>query len=94
MNTTDIKTFNYLENGSVTFSMLDTIECSKTMKPGSYTIEWITKYPEGSLEVNILDFGEVFTPIDFICSTIGPSVNDKTMDSYFSLSSASTRSIT
>lgn len=65
MNTTDIKTFNYLENGNVTFSVLDTIKCSNTLEAGSYMIEWIHEYPKGYLDLNTLDLGEIYNPIPF-----------------------------
>lgn len=65
MNTTDIKTFNYLENGNITFSVLDTIKCSKILEPGSYILEWIQEYPKGRLELNVLNLGEIYEPIPF-----------------------------
>lgn len=65
MNTTDIKTFNYLENGSITFSVLDTIKCSNVLEPGSYIVEYIDSYPDKRLDLSILDLGEVYTPINF-----------------------------
>lgn len=65
MNTTDIKTFNYLENGNISFSVLDTIKCSNTLEAGSYTVEWVVEYPKGHLELNVLDLGEIYKPIPF-----------------------------
>jgi len=37
-NTTDLKSFNYLENGRITFSMLDTIKTTKCLDAGLYSI--------------------------------------------------------
>lgn len=37
-NTTDLKSFNYLESGRVTFSMLDTIKTVKKLDKGLYSI--------------------------------------------------------
>ena len=37
-NTTDLKSFSYLENGRVNFSVLNTIETTKQLKPGLYSL--------------------------------------------------------
>lgn len=40
MNTSDLKSFHYLENGEVSFSMLDTIKTAKTLDVGSYNLSY------------------------------------------------------
>ena len=45
MNTSDLKSFNYLEDGSVTFSTLDTIKTIKSLDKGSYKLDWVD-YPQ------------------------------------------------
>lgn len=37
-NTTDLKSFNYLENGRITFSIVDTIKTVKNLDPGLYSL--------------------------------------------------------
>lgn len=45
VKTTDLKSFNYLENGEVTFSMFDTIKTIKCLEPGVYDVSYI-EHPE------------------------------------------------
>ncbi len=45
MSTSDLKSFNYLEDGSVTFSILDTIKTIKSLDKGIYKLDWID-YPQ------------------------------------------------
>jgi SpoVK/Ycf46/Vps4 family AAA+-type ATPase len=45
MTTTDLKSFHYLENGEVSFSMFDTIKSNKKLDCGSYKISFL-EYPE------------------------------------------------
>jgi hypothetical protein len=40
MNTSDLKSFHYLENGS-TFSILDTIKTSPKLDTGIYNLAWL-----------------------------------------------------
>lgn len=53
MNTSDLKSFHYLENGEVAFSMLDTIKTNKTLDKGSYKLTWLEKYPESRIEIKV-----------------------------------------
>lgn len=39
--TAEFKSFHYLEDGTVSYSILDTIETKKKLTPGSYTLKWI-----------------------------------------------------
>ena len=43
--TTDLKSFNYLENGEVMFSMFDTLKTVKKITPGIYDVSYID-HPE------------------------------------------------
>lgn len=40
-NTTDLKSFHYLENGDISFSMLDTIKTTKKLDSGVYLLDYI-----------------------------------------------------
>jgi len=40
MNTTDLKSFHYLENGQVMFSYFDTVNSTKTLKSGFYELSF------------------------------------------------------
>lgn len=46
MNTSDLKSFHYLENGEVSFSMFDTIKSNKQLDSGSYKISFLESYPD------------------------------------------------
>lgn len=50
MTTTDFKSFHYLENGDVSFSMFDTIKSNKKLDAGSYKISYL-EYPESRVEL-------------------------------------------
>jgi energy-coupling factor transporter ATP-binding protein EcfA2 len=52
MNTTDLKSFHYLENGQITFSTLDTIKTEGTLDAGVYDISWVG-YPDNRIILNI-----------------------------------------
>lgn len=52
-NTSDFKTFNYLENGDISFSTLDTIRVTKILDPGSYRLGYIG-YPRDIVTI-VLD---------------------------------------
>jgi len=45
MTTTDLKSFHYLENGEVSFSMFDTIKSNKQLDCGSYKVSYLG-YPQ------------------------------------------------
>ena len=45
MTTSDLKSFHYLENGEVSFSMFDTIKSNKKLDCGSYKISF-SEYPD------------------------------------------------
>lgn len=51
-NTSDFKSFHYLENGEISFSILDTIKTEKKLDSGVYTLEWIP-YPEMRVKIDI-----------------------------------------
>lgn len=40
MNTTDLKSLHYLENGQVMFSYFDTVNSTKTLRPGFYELSY------------------------------------------------------
>lgn len=46
MTTSDLKSFHYLENGEVSFSMFDTIKSNKRLDCGSYKLSYLENYPE------------------------------------------------
>jgi SpoVK/Ycf46/Vps4 family AAA+-type ATPase len=46
MTTSDLKSFHYLENGEVSFSMFDTIKSNKRLDCGSYKLSYLDNYPE------------------------------------------------
>lgn len=46
MTTSDLKSFHYLENGEVSFSMFDTIKSNKRLDFGSYKLSYLENYPE------------------------------------------------
>ena len=52
INTSDLKSFHYLENGEISFSILDTIKTEKQLDSGVYTLEWIP-YPEMRVKVEV-----------------------------------------
>jgi len=53
MNTSDLKSFNYLENGEISFSMFDTIKTNKCLDAGFYDITYLESYPEGRVVLNV-----------------------------------------
>lgn len=52
MTTTDLKSFHYLENGEVSFSMFDTIKSNKKLDCGSYKVSYLD-YPESRVVLNV-----------------------------------------
>ena len=51
-NTVDLKSFHYLENGDISFSILDTIKTEKKLDSGLYTISWLP-YPESKVALTV-----------------------------------------
>lgn len=52
MTTTDLKSFHYLENGEVSFSMFDTIKSNKILDRGSYKVSYL-EYPENKVSLKM-----------------------------------------
>lgn len=50
MKTSDLKSFNYLENGEILFSPYDTVKSRKTLDSGFYSIGYIG-YPENRVKL-------------------------------------------
>jgi hypothetical protein len=63
MNTSDLKSFHYLENGS-TFSILDTIKTSPKLDTGIYNLAWL-EYPESKLQLTSNVDGETIKMHEF-----------------------------
>lgn len=57
MNTSDFKSFNYLENGDIEFSNYDTIKSAKTLSPGYYDVTWLD-YPHNRVALKTMKIGE------------------------------------
>ena len=51
-NTVDLKSFHYLENGDISFSILDTIKTEKILDSGLYTVSWL-EYPESRVALTV-----------------------------------------
>lgn len=51
-NTSELKSFHYLESGEITFSILDTIKTQSKLDSGVYTLEYLP-YPEMRVQVNV-----------------------------------------
>lgn len=51
VNTSDLKSFYYLESGEITFSTMDTQKTAKTLEPGCYDLNWLP-YPESRVKVS------------------------------------------
>jgi SpoVK/Ycf46/Vps4 family AAA+-type ATPase len=51
-NTSDFKSFHYLENGEVSFSILDTIKTEQKLDSGVYTLEYLP-YPEMRVKLDV-----------------------------------------
>lgn len=52
MNTSDLKSFHYLENGEIAFSMFDTIKSNKCLDGGSYKVTYVG-HPENRVVLTI-----------------------------------------
>lgn len=64
METTGFKSFNYLENGEVTYSIMDTIKTEKILDPGFYNISWVD-YPKYIVEMHVLKVKEFNNSVTF-----------------------------
>lgn len=53
MNTSDLKSFNYLENGDVTFSVFDTVKTVNKLDSGIYIASYIQTGTGGQLNIKI-----------------------------------------
>jgi hypothetical protein len=51
-NTSAIKSFHYLENGEVSFSIFDTIRTNKALDPGFYQVTYVD-HPENRVRVDV-----------------------------------------
>lgn len=51
-NTSDLKSFHYLENGEISFSILDTVKTEKKLDSGVYTLEYLG-YPEMRVKIDV-----------------------------------------
>ena len=51
-NTSDFKSFHYLENGEVSFSILDTVKTEQKLDSGVYTLEYLP-YPEMRVKLDV-----------------------------------------
>lgn len=64
MQTDSYKSFSYLENGDVLFSIFDTIESRSTLKPGSYVLDY-EAYPHNKIVLKYMPAGESHSPLPF-----------------------------
>lgn len=64
-NTADIKSFNYLENGHVTYSLLDFLDTTKTLKAGNYLLEYIDEYQNSRLIVKHIEIQKIHFPLQY-----------------------------
>lgn len=64
MNTADLKSFHYLENGEISFSMLDTIRTKKKLECGVYNLTYLD-YPESRLVLKTNVDGETVKMHEF-----------------------------
>lgn len=57
MTTSDFKSFNYLENGDVSFSNYDTVKSTKALDAGCYKLSYL-EYPENKVSLQCHNDGE------------------------------------
>lgn len=53
MNTSDLKSFHYLENGQIQFSLFDTIKSSKTLDSGFYNLVYDDNRNQVTVELSV-----------------------------------------
>lgn len=86
--TTNLKSFYYLEDGNIEFSILDTIKSSKTLDAGFYTIHGKREGYSGDVKINlhqqpfsekikIHNFADRTTLNEFFTSFFSPAVRSK-----------------
>lgn len=63
-NTTDLKSFHYLENGDISFSMLDTIKTTKKLDSGVYQLDYVG-HPQYSVVLKTTSDKESVKMYDF-----------------------------
>jgi SpoVK/Ycf46/Vps4 family AAA+-type ATPase len=63
-NTTDLKSFNYLENGDISFSMLDTIKTVKQLDSGVYLLNYLG-HPDYRIDLKLTTDQESIKMYDF-----------------------------
>ena len=64
MKTSDLKSFNYLENGDVAFSLFDTIVVTKTLTPDVYNLSY-EGYPSDKIKLSVLEDKEQHNIFNF-----------------------------
>ncbi len=86
MSTSDFKSFHFLENGDISFSIYDTIKSTKTLDPGLYNVDVIqhgndiivalsTKLNSENLKIHQFpDYDKINT---LVKSFFNPAVSDK-----------------
>jgi len=52
-STSDLKSFHYLENGEVSFSMFDTVKSNKQLDCGSYKLSYLSEYPNSRVVLKL-----------------------------------------
>lgn len=62
--TSNFKSFSYLENGEILFSVYDTIKSSKVIEPGVYNVRYLN-YPQNRIKLEIDNTKESIKEIDF-----------------------------
>jgi SpoVK/Ycf46/Vps4 family AAA+-type ATPase len=63
-NTSDLKSFHYLEDGEVTFSTLDTIKTQQKLDSGVYVLEYL-EYPDYRVKIEISTDSETIKTYTF-----------------------------
>lgn len=53
VNTSDLKSFHYLENGEISFSVFDTIKTTSKLDVGTYKVAYVSSPTGGKLEVKV-----------------------------------------
>lgn len=69
METTSLKSFNYLENGDVIFSALDTVKSVKTVEPGFYRLSFKDDYANKSVDMKCVFDDETVKIHEFVDKT-------------------------
>lgn len=64
MNTTDLKSFYYLESGEITYSELDTNRTEKQLDPGLYSLKYL-EHPHYRVKMETEEGGEILNIHEF-----------------------------